>query len=301
MTGGAGFIGSHVVDRLVADRHEVRVLDDLSTGNLENINRYIKSGKVDFVEGDIRDASVVEESVEDIDVVLHFAAVTSVALSVEKPRFTFEVNVEGTMNLLRACAKKKVGKFLFTSSSAVYGNPKFLPITEEHPTSPISPCAESKIAAETFVLSFYEKELLSSVVLRLFNVYGPRQGVNGHSGVITRFIDSCRRRAPLVIYGNGGQTRDFVHIQDAVDAVLIAMENEYAEGNVFNIGSGVAISIFDLADMIMEIAGVDLEVLYEEARPGDIRHSYASISKAESFLAYRPQIPLEYGLRTLLR
>lgn len=301
MTGGAGFIGSHVVDRLVADRHEVRVLDDLSTGNLENINRYIKSGKVDFVEGDIRDASVVEESVEDIDVVLHFAAVTSVALSVEKPRFTFDVNVEGTMNLLRACAKKKVGKFLFTSSSAVYGNPKFLPITEEHPTSPISPCAESKIAAETFVLSFYEKELLSSVVLRLFNVYGPRQGVNGYSGVITRFIDSCRRRAPLVIYGNGGQTRDFVHIQDAVDAVLIAMENEYAEGNVFNIGSGVAISIFDLADMIMEIAGVDLEVLYEEARPGDIRHSYASISKAESFLAYRPQIPLEYGLRTLLR
>lgn len=301
MTGGAGFIGSHVVDRLVADRHEVRVLDDLSTGNLENINRYIKSGKVDFVEGDIRDASVVEESVEDIDVVLHFAAVTSVALSVEKPRFTFEVNVEGTMNLLRACAKKKVGKFLFTSSSAVYGNPKFLPITEEHPTSPISPCAESKIAAETFVLSFYEKELLSSVVLRLFNVYGPRQGVNGYSGVITRFIDSCRRRAPLVIYGNGGQTRDFVHIQDAVDAVLIAMENEYAEGNVFNIGSGVAISIFDLADMIMEIAGVDLEVLYEEARPGDIRHSYASISKAESFLAYKPQIPLEYGLRTLLR
>jgi len=301
VTGGAGFIGSHVVDRLVADRCEVRVLDDLSTGKLENISRYVKRGRVAFVEGDIRDASVVEESVEDIDVVLHFAAVTSVPLSVENPRFTFDVNVKGTVNLLSECAKKKVGKFLFTSSSAVYGEPKFLPITEEHPTNPMSPYAESKIAAETFVHGFYEKELLSSVVLRLFNVYGPRQGVNDYSGVITRFIDNCKRGAPLVIYGNGGQTRDFIHIQDAVDAILIAMDDEYAEGNVFNIGSGVATSIFDLADTVMEIAGVDLQVLYEEARPGDIRHSYANISKAESLLEYRPQIPLEYGLRTLLR
>jgi UDP-glucose 4-epimerase len=300
VTGGAGFIGSHVVDRLVAEGYAVRVIDNLSAGKLENINGHLKRGNIDFIEGDVRRASVVEKSVEDVDIVLHLAALTSVALSVEKPRFTFEVNVKGTMNLLRSCARNKVDKFLLASSSAVYGETKFLPITEEHPASPISPYAESKLASEQFCLGFYEEHLLRSVVLRLFNVYGPRQGVNDYSGVITQFIDQGKQRLPLVVYGDGFQTRDFVSIRDVVEAVLSAMESEYAEGNVFNIGTGVSTSINELAETLLESAGLDLQVLHEEPRLGDIRHSYADISKAKKLLGYRPNVSLRDGLRALL-
>ena len=300
VTGGAGFIGSHVVDRLVADGYEVRIIDNLSAGKLENISGHLKRGSVDFIEGDVRRASVVEKSVEDVDVVLHLAAVTSVALSVENPRFTFAVNVKGTVNLLRSCAKKKVGKFLFASSTAVYGEPKFLPITEEHPMNPISPYAESKLASEKFCLGFHEKQLLRSVVLRLFNVYGPRQGVNDYNGVISQFIDRVRRGLPLVIHGDGWQTRDFVNIRDVVKAVLNAMESEYAEGNVFNIGIGVPTSINELAESLLGSAGLNLQVLHEEPRLGDITHSYADISKAKKLLGYRPTVSLKTGLRTLL-
>jgi UDP-glucose 4-epimerase len=300
VTGGAGFIGSHVVDRLVADGCWVRVVDNLSTGRLQNITGHLERDKVDFVEGDVRDASVVEKSVEDVDVVVHLAAVTSVPFSVENPSFTFDVNVAGTLNLLRSCAEKKVGRFVFASSCAVYGEPKFLPLSEGHPTNPISPYAESKLAGEKFCLGFHEKKLLRSVVLRLFNVYGPRQGVNDYYGVITRFIERGRRGLPLVIYGDGWQTRDFVNIRDVVRAVSSAIESEYAEGNVFNIGSGKPTSVRELAEAVLESAGLDLQILNEEPRLGEIRHSYADISKAEKLLRYRPKVSLKDGLRALL-
>jgi UDP-glucose 4-epimerase len=300
VTGGAGFIGSHVVDRLVAEGCWVRVVDNLSTGKLENISGHVERGKVDFVEGDIRDASVAEKSVEDVDVVVHLAAQISVPFSVENPSFTFDVNVKGTMNLLRSCAEKKVGRLVFVSSCAVYGEPTFLPVTEEHPTNPISPYAESKLAAEKFCLGFHEKKLLQSVVLRLFNVYGPRQGLNDYSGVITRFIDRGRRGLPLVVYGDGWQTRDFVNIRDVVEAVSGAIESDYAEGKVFNIGFGVPTSVNELAEIILESAGLSLQVLHDEPRLGEIRHSYADISKAEKLLRYRPKVSLKDGLRALL-
>jgi UDP-glucose 4-epimerase len=300
VTGGAGFIGSHVVDRLVDDGCWVRVVDNLSTGKLENISDHLGSGKVNFVEGDVRDASVAEKSVEDVDVVVHLAAVTSVPFSVENPSFTFDVNITGTLNLLRSCAEKKVGRFVFVSSCAVYGESKFLPVSEEHPTNPISPYAESKLAGEKFCLGFHEKKLLKSVVLRLFNVYGPRQGMNDYSGVITRFIERGRQGLPLVIYGDGWQTRDFVNIRDVVQAVSRAIESEYAEGNVFNIGSGKPTSVHELAEAVLESAGLDLQILHDEPRLHEIRHSYADISKAENLLRYRPKVSLRDGLRALL-
>jgi UDP-glucose 4-epimerase len=300
VTGGAGFIGSHVVDQLVDDGCWVRVVDNLSTGKLENISGHLKSGRVAFVEGDVRDASVVEKSVEDVDVVVHLAALTSAPFSVENPSFTFDVNLAGTLNLLRSCAEKKVGRFVFVSSCAVYGESKFLPVSEEHPTNPISPYAESKLAGEKFCLGFHEKKLLKSVVLRLFNVYGPRQGMNDYSGVITRFIERGRQGLPLVIYGDGWQTRDFVNIRDVVQAVSRAIESEYAEGNVFNIGSGKPTSVNELAETLLESAMLDLQVLHEEPRLGEIRHSYADISKAEKLLRYRPKVSLRDGLRALL-
>jgi len=300
VTGGAGFIGSHVVDRLVNGGYGVRVIDNLSTGKLSNIENHIDSGRIDFVKGDIRDAQLVKDCVRNVSAVVHLAAITSVPFSVETPDLTYATNITGTLNLLISCAEKKVGKFVFISSCAVYGEPEYLPVDEKHLTEPVSPYAASKLVAEHFCLGFHEKQLLKSVVLRLFNVYGPRQGINDYSGVITRFIDRCKQGLPLVVYGDGSQTRDFVNVCDVVEAVLSAMENKAAEGEVFNIGFGEPVSIRGLAEAFLELAGLNLEVINEEPRLGDIKHSYADISKAEKFLGYGPKVSLRDGLRILL-
>lgn len=299
VTGGAGFIGSHLVDRLVSGNYSVRVIDDLSTGKLENIKVHVDSGKVDFIRGDIRDAELVKECVKDIDVIVHLAAVTSVPFSVKEPHLTYETNVTGTLNLLTSAAEEKVDKFIFISSCAVYGEPRYLPVDEKHSTTPISPYSESKLAGERYCLDFHKKRLLKSVVLRLFNVYGPRQGLNDYSGVITRFIDRSRQRMPLVIYGDGSQTRDFVNVYDVSQAILQALENEAATGQVFNIGFGAPTSINKLAKSILELADLNLEILHDKPRSGDVKKSFANISKAEKLLGYKPQFSLKDGLSTL--
>jgi UDP-glucose 4-epimerase len=300
VTGGAGFIGSHVVDRLVNSDYDVRVIDNLSTGRLSNIENHIDSGRVDFVKGDIRDAQLVKNCVRNVSAVVHLAAITSVPFSVQNPDLTYDTNVAGTVNLLISCAEQKIPKFVFVSSCAVYGEPRYLPLDEKHLTEPISPYAESKLDAERFCLGFHERQLLKSAVLRLFNVYGPRQGINDYSGVLTRFIDRGKQGLPLVVYGDGSQTRDFVNVCDVVEAVLNAMAHEAAEGDVFNIGSGEAISIRDLAETVLELVGLNSEIIYENPRFGDIKHSYAEISKAKKFLGYKPKVPLRDGLRALL-
>jgi UDP-glucose 4-epimerase len=300
VTGGAGFIGSHMVDRLVNDGHDVRVIDDLSTGRLDNIQGHLGSGKVDFVKGDIRDASIVRKTLDDVDVVVHLAALTSVPFSVENPDLTFDVNVLGTLNLLRSSIEEQVDRFVFASSCAVCGDPEFLPVNEEAPTNPISPYAESKLLAERYCLGFNERQLLGSVVLRFFNVYGPRQGMNDYSGVITRFIEFSKQGLPLVIYGDGSQTRDFVNVKDVVEAVLASVKSSKAKGEVFNIGSGKPTSINELAKTVLELAGLDLEIRYEKSRAGDIKDSYADISKAKALLGFEPKVSLKAGLQALL-
>jgi UDP-glucose 4-epimerase len=300
VTGGAGFIGSHLVDRLVDVGYDIRVIDNLSTGSLENIRGHLSSGLVEFFEGDVRDASVVERCMEDVEVVFHLAAVTSVPFSVENPKVTFDVNVKGTMNLLRSCSAGKSCRFVFTSSCSVYGEPVFLPVTEEHPTNPISPYAESKLAAEKFCLGSCEKWLCDAVVLRFFNVYGPKQGLSEYGGVIRFFIDRCKRKLPLVVYGNGEQSRDFVHVSDVVEALVRSAECEAAVGEVINVGTGEAITINELAEAFLELSNLDLGISYEAARAGDIKRSYADTSKAEKLLGYHPKVCLKDGLRDLL-
>ena len=300
VTGGAGFIGSHLVDRLVKDSYDVRVIDDLSTGRLDNISGHLSAGKVDFVKGDIRDASLVRKSLDGVSVVVHLAALTSVPFSVENPDLTFDVNLLGTLNLLRSSIKERVDRFIFVSSCAVCGDPESLPVNEEARANPISPYAESKLVAERYCLGFDERQLLRSVVLRLFNVYGPRQGMNDYSGVITRFIEFSKQGLPLVIYGDGSQTRDFVNVHDIVEAVLASMKSSGAEGEVFNIGSGKSTSISELAKTVLELTGLDLEIRYEKSRAGDIKDSYADISKAKKFLGYEPKVSLRDGLRALV-
>jgi UDP-glucose 4-epimerase len=300
VTGGAGFIGSHVVDRLVLEGYEVRVLDDLSTGKLDNIQRHLSSGKVELVKGDIRDASAVKQSLDGVNFVIHMAALVSVPLSVENPDLTFDINLLGTLNLLRSSIKEKVDRFVFVSSCAVCGDPESLPVTEQTRTNPISPYAESKLIGERYSLGFSERQLLNSVVLRFFNVYGPRQGMNDYSGVITRFIERCKQKLPLTIYGDGSQTRDFVNVKDVAEAVLASMKSSKAAGEVFNIGSGKHTSINELAKTIMELAGVNSEISYEKSRSGDIKDSYADISKAKMLLGYEPKVSLSDGLQSLL-
>lgn len=300
VTGGAGFIGSHLVDRLVAEGYGVRVLDDLSAGKLENIAGHLRAGRVDFVKGDIRDSAVVAKCLDSVAVVVHLAALTSVTFSVANPDLTFDVNAFGTLNLLRTCVEQAVDKFVFVSSCAVYGDPEFLPVDEGCKANPISPYAESKFLAERYCLRFDKRKLLRSVVLRFFNVYGPRQGLNDYSGVITRFVDRVRKKEPLVVYGDGSQTRDFVSVHDIVEAVLASMRSVAAQGQVFNIGSGKPTSINELAKTILELAGVDLEIRHEKPRVGDIKDSYADISKAKKVLGYKPRVDLREGLEGLI-
>jgi UDP-glucose 4-epimerase len=224
-----------------------------------------------------------------------------VPFSVANPDLTFDVNLLGTLNLLRASVQAGVGKFVNVSSCAVFGDTKILPVREDCPTDPISPYAESKLLAERYCLGFQDRQLLRSDVLRFFNVYGPRQGMNDYSGVITKFIERVRHKEPLVVYGDGSQTRDFVSVYDIVDAVLASMKSSDAEGEVFNVGSGKPTSINMLAKTILESAGVDLTIRYEKARAGDIKDSYADISKAKRLLGYEPKVSLREGLLMLLK
>jgi len=300
VTGGAGFIGSHVVDRLVGEGYSVRVLDDLSNGKLANIEGHLSSGAVEFVKGDIRDANIVKSCLKGVDAVIHLAAQISVQLSVENPDLTFDVNLFGTSNLLRYSAQQGVKRFVFASSCAVYGDTKVLPINESFRTNPISPYADSKLLGERYCLGFSERQLLKSVVLRFLNVYGPRQGMNDYSGVITKFMDRVEKKESLVIYGDGLQTRDFVNVVDVAKAVLAAMTAEGVDGEVFNVGSGKPTSINELAKTILELAGVDLEIFHESSRAGDIKESYADVSKARKFLGFEPKVSLRDGLSVLL-
>ncbi len=300
VTGGAGFIGSHLVDRLVKDGYDVRVLDDLSSGKVENLSGYLSSGKVDFVEGDIRDSAVVGECLSGVDAVVHLAALISVPFSVEHPDLTFDVNASGTLNMLRSSAKLGVDKFVFASSCAVYGDPKFLPVSEDSEVFPISPYAESKLLGERFCFGFGDRRLLRTVVLRFFNVYGPRQGLSEYSGVITRFFDRCRRGLPLVVYGDGSQTRDFVCVFDVVEAIVSCVKKSAADRGVFNVGSGVATSVKELAKVVLDLTGANCGVRYEAPRAGDIKDSYADISKVKKVLGFEPRFSLRDGLRTLL-
>jgi UDP-glucose 4-epimerase len=299
VTGGAGFIGSHLVQNLADTGYFVKVLDNLSTGKLSNLTPDLLSS-IDFIEGDIRDSKLVKKCVEGADAVFHFAAQTSVPFSIQNPDLNNAVNIKGTSNLLQSSVKAKISKFIFISSCAVYGDPVYLPVDEKHPANPISPYASSKLASENQCLSLTEQHLLDTVIVRFFNVYGPKQGLNDYSGVITKFMDKIKQKLPLTVYGDGSQTRDFVYVQDVVNAVCLALENADVSGEVFNIGTGKATTIQELAQTMLSITGVNLEISNLPPREGDIKHSYANISKANKLLGYNPQFMLNEGLTNLL-
>lgn len=295
VTGGAGFIGSNLADLLLKNKHNVRVLDNLATGELKNLE---SAKEIDLLEGSITDKDTVKKAVKGIDYVFHMAAQVSVPLSIENPLLTENVNVNGTLNLLEASKNAGVRRLVFSSSCAVYGEAAAGAIREDTNKNPLSPYAVSKLAAENQCLSFSRLAGLETICLRYFNVYGPRQSPDSqYAAVIPKFITLLLGKRQPVIFGDGGQSRDFVFVSDVVHANLLAMRTRKASGEVFNIGSGTASTINELAREISSIIGVDIKPKYAKPRAGEIRHSLADISKAKKILGYKPKYNLEKGLK----
>jgi len=298
ITGGAGFIGSNLAYKL-ATENIVIIVDDLSTGRVENIAGLIDKENVTFIEGSILDLRLLEQALNGVDFVFHQAAIPSVPRSIEDPLSTNEVNITGTLNVLIAARDNNVRKVIFASSSSVYGDTPTLPKVEDMTPNPQSPYALTKLVGEYYCHVFYQIYHMPTICLRYFNIYGPRQDPNSqYAAVIPVFIARVRQDKPPIIYGDGNQTRDFTFIQDAVRANIIAAESD-ATG-IFNIGTGGNTTINGLARAIIKIMGRDLQPIYQEPRAGDIRDSLANISKAKA-IGYEPQYSLEDGLREAIR
>jgi UDP-N-acetylglucosamine 4-epimerase len=302
VTGGAGFIGSHIVDRLLDEGFNVRVVDNLSTGDRSNLSHHQSKKSFELIEGDIRNFSLIKKAVKSVDAVFHEAAIISVTGSVENPILTNEVNVTGTVNLLKACVDAHVKRFVFASSCAVYGDSETIPQHEKLMPMLLSPYAASKLAAENYVKVFNAVYGLETVILRYFNVYGLRQKYGPYSGVISVFLNRLLENEAPIIYGDGEQTRDFVSVIDVVEANLLALSERNAVGEVYNISLGEASTINMVVKMLQEIMDKKaIEPVYTEPRSADIRHSYADISKARKKLGYEPSIQLDEGLNELVK
>ncbi len=295
VTGGAGFIGSHVAAGLLARGDGVRILDNLSTGRRQNLEAL--DGDVEFHEADLRSDGDVERAVEGADVVFHLAAQVSVPLSIEDPVLTYEVNVVGTARLLEACVRAGVGRVVFSSSCAVYGDGAELPKREDMPPEPLSAYAATKVAGEHLMAMYARLHGMKTASLRYFNVFGPRQDPSSeYAAVIPRFIDRMRAGTSPVIFGDGRQTRDFIHVHNVVQANLAAAAWPAAQGQALNIGSGASIDLLGLVSALNGALGSSLEPVHEDARPGDILHSSACIDRARDELGWAPTVSLAEGL-----
>lgn len=302
VTGGAGFIGSHLVDRLLDEGFKVKVLDNLSTGEKKNLAQHQNKKTFQFIEGDIRNCELVKKTVKGVDAVIHEAALVSVTRSLENPLLSNEINVTGTLNLLKSCVDAHVKRFVLASSCAVYGDTETLPNHENLMPKPLSPYAADKLAAENYAKIFYDVYGLETVILRYFNVYGPRQKYGPYSGVISTFINCLLENKPPTIYGDGEQKRDFINVKDVVEANMLALTRREAAGEVFNISTGEPITINKLTETIQKIMGKSfLKPVHAEPRPEDIKHSYGDITKARRNLGYEPKAQLEMGLSELVK
>jgi nucleoside-diphosphate-sugar epimerase len=299
VTGGAGFLGSHLVPRLLELGHSVTVLDNLSTGKLENLGGVLDHPKFVFQRGDIRDKTIPKEVFDGIDAVIHLAALIDISATVADPIQNHEVNVNGTFNMLYASVRHNVKRFVFASSTAVYGDAKTLPVQENIALRPISPYAASKVAGEAYCSAFASCFGLETIALRFFNIYGKRSENSPYSGVITKFLQKTINDEVLTIDGDGEQTRDFIHVSDIVKAVILALEHEGFIGEFFNVCMGVPTSINQLAATLKTATGKNPNVKHGPARLGDIRNNYGDPAKAAENLGFRASVDLTKGLQML--
>lgn len=294
VTGGAGFIASHIVDRL-APENNVFVLDNLFTGQMSNLERV--KDRITFVEGDIRDRETVNEVVSRVDYIFHLAAHVGNIRSLKDPYFDMEVNVVGMINLLEACRKSEVKRLVYSSSGAIFGEAKYLPIDEDHPLNPESPYAVSKLAAEKYAFAYHKVYGIPTVTVRYFNAYGPRQDSSEYANAVSIFLSLTKEGKPVTIFGNGEQTRDFIFIDDIIRANILAATRPAAAGEIFNISSGEVHDIKQLIDLIAKVSGKEVLFSHANFRAGEVRHSKANIDKARKLLGFGPQTDLEEGLR----
>ncbi len=289
ITGGCGFIGSYLVRRLIDLKNISKIVVlDIKDCEYEN---------VDFIHMDIRDKNIAY-IMHNIDIVIHLAALIDVRESVLNPNLYHDINVNGTLNILDSCIKNHVSKIIFTSSAAVYGNPMYLPIDEKHPLNPLSPYGASKAASELYISAYHYSYNIDAVIFRLFNVYGYGQS-SKYAGVIKIFMENALKNRPLEIFGDGFQTRDFIYVEDVIDAIVKSMKMDI-DFNIFNIGSGKSLSINSLAKIFSKILDRELKIIHSKPRKGDIRHSYANIDKAKKILGWVPKTSIEDGLRRML-
>jgi len=296
VTGGAGFIGSHIAAALVHRGDRVRVLDNLSTGHLSNMDSF--RSRIEFIEGDIRDADIVAKAVDGVDCVFHEAALASVPLSVERPLDSNAVCVTGTVTLLDAARRAGVRRVVYAASSAAYGNQPSISKCETDLPAPLSPYAAAKIAGELYCRAFWETFGLETVAIRYFNVFGPRQDPNSpYSAVIPLFITAMLTGQQPIIYGDGGQSRDFSFVENVVHANLLAADAPNVAGRTINAADGRSIDLLTLLNLLNRLLGLNVEAKFAPPRIGDVRDSLADITLARKLLGYEPQVNFEEGLR----
>jgi UDP-glucose 4-epimerase len=297
VTGGAGFIGSHLVDRLIATGHRVRVLDNLSSGKRANL----PGGGVDFIEGDVRNADTVRSAMDGVDAIYHLAAVASVQVSIDDPVGTHGSNFIGTLNLLEAARHRGAPRFIYASSAAIYGDTVTLPVSEQSAAHPLSPYAADKLAGEHYIQFYAAKHGLAVTTFRFFNIYGPRQdALSPYSGVISIFVERIRQKKGVTIFGDGRQTRDFVYVRDLIDILAASLANERSYGAVLNVGGGVETSLLDLLDGLERLVGRAVPRRHEAPRVGDILRSRADVNRIRAIMNYVPSTPIDTGLAELL-
>ncbi len=302
VTGGAGFIGANLVEKLLEIGCWVRVIDDFSTGKESNIGEFNKLDNFELIEGDIRNLNTCNKACQNIDYVLHQAALGSVPRSIKYPESTNEVNITGTLNMLIAAKENNIQRFIYASSSSVYGDEETLPKIEEKIGKPLSPYAVSKYTNELYAYNFYKIYGLETIGLRYFNVYGRKQDPNSiYAAVIPNFISKLLKNDRPIIYGDGTQSRDFTYIDDVIQANIKAcIAKKEVSGEVFNIANGKKTTINSLYDIICDLLNIEVDPIYESARKGDVKHSLADISKAVNLLDYNPKFEIIEGLRNCI-
>ena len=297
VTGGAGFIGSNIVKRIIEQGDFVRVVDNFSTGKKENIKEFFDNPNFELIEGDITDIKVAENSVKDMDFVLHQAAISSVQRSVEDPLRSNNANINGTLNMLLAARDAKIKKFVYAASSSAYGDNPALPKKEDMPVMPVSPYALQKYTGERYCQIFWRLYGLPTICLRYFNVFGPKQDPNSqYSAVIPKFAQALLKGEKPVIFGTGEQSRDFTFVDNVVDINILASKSEKGFGEVFNVGCEDQISLNKLLEMLQDILKVNIKADYKDARIGDVSHTRADITKAKEILGYSPKVSTKDGL-----
>ena len=294
VTGGAGFIGSHLVEALVEKGYFVRVLDNLGRGNMAYMQPLIDKGKIEFIDGDVRYSDAVDKNMKDIDYVFHEAAVC-INRSLVYPKESIDINLNGSHNVFKAALDNNVKKVIFASSASVYGEPQILPMSEDHPLNPITPYCVSKIASE-YLLKFFARQGLKYFVLRYFNIYGLRQNVDAYyTSVIILFVKRLLNNRPPLIDGDGSQSMDFVNVKDVVRANLLAMESDVVN-EVVNVGSGKSTSIAELAQILIKSVGADVKPIFNPRESVLVTHRRADVTKAKKLLGFEAMVNIEEGL-----